>query len=91
MATDTAIKITGQRNATRLVAAANANIFSRARADYTCSGAADEVEINLALAVVGAGGHVMLSEGTFTTAAPIAFTNNNQKLSRKIGLRLLTN
>lgn len=50
------------------------------RADYECSGAADEVEINLALAAAGANGRVVLLEGTYTIVDPIALTNNNQIL-----------
>lgn len=50
-------------------------------ADYVCSGAADEVEINLAFAALGvAEGVVVLMEGDFTLAASIAFTANNQTL-----------
>lgn len=52
-----------------------------AMADYRCNGIADETEINLALAALGAAeGVIILLEGTFTTAASIAFTANNQTL-----------
>ncbi|KKM84022.1 hypothetical protein LCGC14_1303470, partial [marine sediment metagenome] len=41
-------------------------------ADYTCGGAGDEVEINLALnALPAQGGRVLLLEGTYTLANPI--------------------
>lgn len=50
-------------------------------ANFVCNGVADEVEINLAFAALGAAeGVVELLEGTFTTAASIAFTANNQTL-----------
>jgi len=64
------------RTATRVVAASNASDdwWGHGYADYYCDGAADEVEINAAIAYVNAagGGTVFLSEGTFTLAASIA-------------------
>lgn len=65
------------REATIVVAASNSVTAS---ADRICSGAADDVDINAALTAAGAGGRVMLLEGTYTLADPIAFTNNNQVL-----------
>jgi hypothetical protein len=57
---------------TFLVAASDASSLTRSRADYLCNGASDEVEINGALAALPLiGGRVVLSEGTFNTAAPI--------------------
>ncbi len=58
-----------------LVAASDANVETKAIADFVCSGAADEVEIQLALDAVTAastiGGMVTLSEGTYICAAGI--------------------
>lgn len=51
-----------------LVAASNAPQSLIDRANYICDGTADQVEINAALAVSGAGG-VALSPGTFNLAA----------------------
>lgn len=66
------------RVATLLVAANDALDRTRAQADYICDGVADEVQINLALnALPAGGGRVMLSEGTFTLADPITLPANN--------------
>lgn len=70
--------VTDLRTATFVVAASDSE--HRYEADYTCDGVADDVEINEALTVAGAGGRVILLEGTYTLADPIAFTNNNQVL-----------
>lgn len=60
------------RSATLVVAASNATTAMKNVADYVCDGTADDVEINAAIAAIGsAGGRVLLSEGTFTIAAPI--------------------
>lgn len=56
------------------VAASNANAGSKAVASYVCDGTADEVEINTALAYVGARGLVLLSEGTFNLADGITLS-----------------
>lgn len=57
---------------TYLVAASNASTASKSRADWVCDGTADEVQINAAIAALPAsGGRVILSEGTFTVAAPV--------------------
>jgi parallel beta-helix repeat protein len=50
--------------------------------NYVCSGAADEVEINLALAEANrrGGGRVLLLQGTYTLAAPIVFPGNELTL-----------
>jgi Right handed beta helix region len=62
------------RAATKIVAASNASAQMLAAADYVCDGVADEVQINAALTALGSvGGRVLLSEGTFTLAAPIVF------------------
>lgn len=66
------------RVSTLLVAASDALDRTRAQADYICDGVADEVQINLALnALPAAEGRVMLSEGTFTLAAPIVIPGHN--------------
>lgn len=55
------------------VAANNASDASKAQADYVCDNTADDVQIQAALdALPAAGGQVVLSEGTFTTAAAVA-------------------
>ena len=66
------------RIATLFVAASNSLDRCRAQADYICDGVADEVQINAALAAVAVlgGGRVVLSEGTFTLADPIALPGN---------------
>lgn len=63
--------------ATFAVAATNASANFKLSADYLCDGTADEVEINAAIAALPAsGGIVLLSEGTFTIAAPIVCTQD---------------
>ncbi len=66
------------RTATLFVAASDSLDKSRAQADYICDGVADNVQINAALAAVGAlgGGKVMLSEGTFQTSDPIVISGD---------------
>lgn len=57
---------------TLIVAASNALASSKARADYTCDGTADDVEILAAYAAMASvGGKVLLSEGTFNVAVEI--------------------
>ena len=54
------------------VAASDASAISKSRAQFTCDGTADEVQINAATTALPAGGgKVVLSEGTFTIAATI--------------------
>lgn len=78
------------RGATKVVAASNASTQMRAQADYLCDGTADEVQINAALAALPAsGGTVLLSEGTFTLAAPVATTATKQTL-RGMGMEATT-
>lgn len=60
----------GSRSATLVVAANDAAAASKNGADYTCDGTADDVQIQAAIDAAGAG-TVVLSEGTFTTAASI--------------------
>jgi len=60
-----------RRAATLTIAAANAMPASRQMADVVCSGVADEVAINTALATLTAGGLVMLTEGTFSLTGAI--------------------
>lgn len=73
-----------ERGPCLMVAASNSAPAIKARADFVCDGTADEVEINLAIAMLtggpGAygqttGGRIQLSEGTFSIAAPIAVSN----------------
>lgn len=62
--------------ATLIVAASN-SLYPE-RADFTCSGAADEVEINAALNLLPAtGGRVILLDGTYTLADSIVIPQNN--------------
>lgn len=69
----------GLKSSAFLVAASNASNTSGA--DYVCDGTADEVQINQAIAALPAGGgRVILSEGTFTLAAPIAISASNVAL-----------
>jgi hypothetical protein len=54
------------------VAASNATAAEKARADYSCTGSNDDVQIQAAITALPAnGGMVELSSGTFTTAATI--------------------
>ncbi len=71
------------RGFTIVVSAINSLDPTLAPAAYRCSGAADEVEINAALAAVNAvgGGTVKLLEGTYTMAAAITFPGNDLVLS----------
>ena len=70
------------RTASRIVAASNASTLMKAMADAVCDGTADEVEINAALTALGwLGGRVLLSEGTFTLAAPIIMNADKQTLA----------
>lgn len=67
----------GKGQATRVVAASNASSRNQIAADYLCDGTADEVQINAAIADVAAfGGKVLLTEGTFTLAAPILLNDH---------------
>lgn len=60
------------RTATVVVAASNASAMSKAQADRVCSGVADEVEINAAIAALPAsGGSIYLTEGTFKVSDTI--------------------
>lgn len=78
------------RTATRIVAATDASAEMKAVADYLCDGVADDVQINAALASLPAsGGVVLLSEGTFTIAAPVATTAANQAV-RGMGMGATT-
>jgi hypothetical protein len=64
------------RAASKIVAASNASAEIKAQADYVCDGVADQVEINAAIVtlITGSGGTVVLSEGTFTLAAPVVMS-----------------
>lgn len=54
------------------VASSTASAKERALADYVCDGTADDVQINAAITALGGPGRVVLSLGTFTTAATIS-------------------
>lgn len=56
------------------IAAADATVLEKAKANEVLDGVADEVQINAALA---AGRHVILSSGTFQRAAPIDIIGDN--------------
>ena len=58
----------GAMTATIVVAASDS--LNKAAANYVCSGAADDVEINQAL-TAGAGGEIVLLEGNYVTVANI--------------------
>ncbi len=76
---------------TFVVAASNAGPESLDRADYECSGANDEVEINLAIVAANAiGGTVELTEGTFTTAASIVMKSNVTLSGAGMGRTIIT-
>lgn len=69
-------EVSATRHATFVVAASNASLGAKQQADWVCSGAADNVDIQEALDSLPAisGGHegtVQLSEGTFYLAAGI--------------------
>ncbi|APC46441.1 minor tail protein [Streptomyces phage BRock] len=57
----------------RLVAASDASAEVKAKADYVCDGAGDQVEIQAAInaAQLEGGGAIQLSEGTFNIASPL--------------------
>jgi len=59
------------RTATYVVAASDAPAHVIAQADYVCSGADDNVEIQAAIDAVGSWGKVQLTEGTYYIAAQI--------------------
>jgi hypothetical protein len=62
---------------TIVVAATGASAAVKAGAQYVCDGTADDVQINAALADLGAtGGTVQLSAGTFTLAATVTIPDN---------------
>lgn len=66
------------RSATLTVAASDSLAVGISQADYACSGAADDVEINAALNALPAnGGRVVLLEGTYTLADPIVIPSSN--------------
>jgi len=70
----------GAGGATIFVAASNASAASIAAAlpEYRCDGVADDIDINAAVAALPAGGgKVLLSEGTFTLAAPVLINVDN--------------
>jgi hypothetical protein len=70
-----------RRPATFVVAASNASAGWKNFADQVCTGTADNVHINAALAALPAqGGTVLLSDGTFSLSAPIIPTVNNSRL-----------
>ena len=78
------------RAATKVVATTNAAWASSAQmqasADYLCDGVADEVQINAALAALPAsGGSVLLAEGEYVLAAPLALGGANRAL-RGVGM-----
>ncbi|MEE9202915.1 MAG: hypothetical protein V3U31_06965, partial [Dehalococcoidia bacterium] len=79
------------RTATRVVCAANA--VDTTRCDYTADGTDDQVEIQAAIDSLpgdeeSGGGTVILSEGDFTTSAPINFTK--RAIIRGQGIRATT-
>src|SRR3990167_9545943 len=68
---DVSVMRAGAYGATLVVAASDALDSSKATADYVCDGTADDVDINLAIAALPAGGKVLLTEGTFYITATI--------------------
>ncbi len=67
------------RTATLVVAASDASTASKRFADYLCDGTADDVQIQAAIDAInatGVRGTLVLSEGTFTCAATIAWKSN---------------
>jgi len=69
------------RGRTIVVAASNSVDPTLAPVAYRCDGVADQVEINAAIAALGAvGGAVILLEGTYNTTASITITRNNVAL-----------
>lgn len=63
--------------ATLVVAASNSSQRGKDLADYVCDGVSDQVEINNALAALGAvGGCVLLLEGTYIVDGPINVPSN---------------
>jgi parallel beta-helix repeat protein len=66
------------RTAAIVVAASNATTVELAAADFVCTGTADQIVINAALAALTNGGVVWLSSGTFNLTGPIVFTATAQ-------------
>jgi len=83
--TTASIASTVSRSSTVIVAASNATAADKAAADYVCTGTADEVKINQAIASflsgsIYAGGNVYLTEGTYNISSPINIDRNQIKL-----------
>ncbi len=65
---------------TLVVAASDALQSSKDRADYVCTGIADDKVIQTALDLVGAGGTVWLTEGTYLISSALSFPGNDMTL-----------
>jgi hypothetical protein len=65
----------------RLVVGTSAAGHTAAEVDYLCDGAADQIEINAALAALTNGGTVVLREGTYSLAAPVAVSQDGTVLA----------
>src|SRR5437660_5443517 len=66
------------RTATIVIAASNSSAFSKACADYVCTGTNDDVVINAAISALNAlgGGVAHFAAGTYNTTATITLFNN---------------
>lgn len=70
------------RSTTLTVAASDSTAVAKAQADYVCSGASDDVEINAALTALPAtGGKVLLLDGTFVIATTVFIPAGGVELS----------
>ena len=58
------------------VAANDATTAEKAKADYTCDGTADEVQIASAITALSGAGTIVLSSGNFTVSSPIVISTS---------------
>lgn len=72
----------GGKRAARLTIGTTANGWAKKDCDYLCDGAADDVEINAAIAALPAtGGEIVLLDGTYNLAATIQMNKDGIILS----------
>lgn len=73
--------VSGKVVTTFTVAASDASVDSKSKADYLCDGINDEVQIIAAIsALPSGGGQVNLTEGIFIIEATVTFSKDNVKL-----------
>lgn len=82
--------VTGQEIVSATLVVAASNSVDPDRADYQCSGANDDVEINAAL-VAGAGGSIALLEGDYASAANVLVPANTVLKGQGMGTAIIWN